>query len=272
MAWNRPQTGERNVTSSSRHMTRHHWTAGIAILLLLGIACFFFNSGTKQSGEEKSTKDHVIPVQRTISGHHAKSSDKNSGRKSSIRHESDEVLNARNSIRHDETSPSPVRSVPASDQQLAFLANLMVNPDGPPIPMFKGKDDGTATFLKSLKHPVEILPDDSDFVKDRKKRLIQLREEMKALIDEGATFNEIIKEQQSIVRENAETRRSAMRELRGILESGDRDGAEKYLRVINLAFQQMGIQEMDMPMTKEERKAKALELYKLKQAGKENYE
>ena len=51
-----------------------------------------------------------------------------------------------------------------------------------------------------------------------------------------ATFNE-----------NVKLRNEAMAELREILRGGDEDGAQKYLETMNIAFRNLGIDELTMP-------------------------
>lgn len=141
------------------------------------------------------------------------------------------------------------------NQALAMLASVPPGQTMPPIPMRPRMEE---RIRAELDLPIEILETDSDRVKEMKQTVQQTRDELKRLLEEGMTFQQIISEHRNIVNENVEIRRKAIAEAREILESGNREEAEKYVRTINIAFQQMGIPEMNMPQTKEERHAAAM--------------
>ena len=124
----------------------------------------------------------------------------------------------------------------------------------PPLPnnAFSEKE-----FRESLKTPIVINPDDPKEVKELKERIIAARESMLKMLDEGMSVNDILREHENIVRENAKTRKDAMDELKQIIAEGDIDGAIKYRTMVNLALQQMGIAELTTPITEEEQAEQA---------------
>ena len=102
-------------------------------------------------------------------------------------------------------------------------------------------------FMASLDKPIEILDTDSEAVRAVKQRVIDARAEVKALMEKGLSFQEIMREHQGLVNDNASIRTKAMIEARAILEGGDQEGAETYIRTMNHAFAEMGIEPIRMP-------------------------
>lgn len=107
--------------------------------------------------------------------------------------------------------------------------------------------------------PIEILDTDSEKVRALKQSVQECRQELKRLLDQGLSLQQIIAEHRSLANENAKIRRDAAREAREMLEKGDREGAEQYVTKINTALSQMGIPSISMPMTREERHKQAME-------------
>ena len=154
----------------------------------------------------------------------------------------------------------------ASDQILAMVAQMAEGKDMPPLPIDKNFEK---EFIASLKEPIVINEDDSDKIKAMKESVIQLRQELSERAEAGESALSILQEYQKHMAEDYKTRSELQQEARRILESGDRAGAQKYVDTMNLALQQMGIKQIDMPMTREERKAWAAEYIKQRQAEKE---
>jgi hypothetical protein len=122
----------------------------------------------------------------------------------------------------------------------------------PPLPLSGNLDK---EFLESLKDPIVINDDDTEEIKERKRIVAETRKEIDALMKQGISFRAILAEHEKVFNENAQIRAEANAELRKICEEGDAEGVQKYLDTINAAFQEMGIEELRMPKTKEERRA-----------------
>ena len=144
----------------------------------------------------------------------------------------------------------PPVGLPSSTDEM--LSQLAVHPHGPPIPVSKADQ---AAFLKSLETPIIPEATDSAEVKAWKRSIVDMRKQMKALIDEGHSFDEVIQEYQRSQQFNEEMRDKARSELKALVDKGDREGAEDYLNTMNQAFSQMGIEEIKMPRSREEAKA-----------------
>lgn len=151
----------------------------------------------------------------------------------------------------------------ASDQVLSMVADIAAGKDVPPLPIDKHFEK---EFIASLKMPIEIADNDDERIKALKKNVIALRSELSERADNGESVSQILNEYQTRMAEDYKTRAELQQEARKILESGDREGARKFVDIMNLALQQMGIMEIEMPMTDEERKAWAEEYLKQREA------
>ena len=142
----------------------------------------------------------------------------------------------------------------ASDQVMAMIASADASGAIPPLPISR---DIEAEFLASLKQEIVILDTDDEQTRALKQAVKETREEMKRLVDSGLTVAQVLAEHQKLANENAKVRNEAMLELKQMLDSGDIEGAQKYKRKINIALQQMGIAELSIPVTDEERAERA---------------
>ena len=157
----------------------------------------------------------------------------------------------------------------ASDDQLAMAVGGGGTQAIAPIPMAATSEQ---EFLESLKKPIVIDDDDPERVKRIKEAVIAARETMKQMMDEGKSYREALAEHQKLVNENVETRNQCMAELKQLVDAGDREGAEHYLKTMNVALEQMGIPALTMPMSREElnaaRQRRKKELEAAKRSGK----
>jgi hypothetical protein len=155
----------------------------------------------------------------------------------------------------------------ASDQILAMVAQIAEGKDVPPIPIDKNFEK---EFFQSLKEPILINEDDSENIKILKESVIALRKELSERADGGESAYNILKDYQKQMAEDYKVRSEMQSEARKILESGDRAGAEEFVKKINIALNQVGIKEIEMPMTPEERKEWARRYMEDLRKSKEN--
>jgi hypothetical protein len=137
----------------------------------------------------------------------------------------------------------------ASDDQLAMAVGGGGTQAIAPIPMTAASE---AEFLKSLERPIMISEDDSEQVKRLKEAVRDARKAMKRMMDEGKTYNEALAEHQKLVNENVDTRNQCAAELKALVDAGDKAGAEQYIRTMNIALEQMGIEPLEMPLSRDE--------------------
>ena len=140
----------------------------------------------------------------------------------------------------------------ASDALIASYLQPPVNGTMPPPLPVTG--DAGRRFLESLEVPVEIKDTDSEDVRRQKESVIIARAQIKDMMDQGYSFEEILSEHYRLAEENNRIRKAAQKELNGIYMSGDADGAERYRKMMDAAMSQMGIDPLDEPMTLEERR------------------
>ena len=131
-----------------------------------------------------------------------------------------------------------------------ILAYLLPGPGGtlPPMQPIMGGSD--RIFLKSLEDPIVIDKDDSEEIRARKELVIVAREQIKARMDAGESFADILQDNYRLMEDNAKIRREAQREFDKIYREGDDDGARKYMLMIDAALQQMGIEGLKEPHPK----------------------
>ena len=148
-------------------------------------------------------------------------------------------------------NPEPVLFTNPSDQAISIVLSVPPGREMPPTPM---EADLEAAFEESLKIPIEISEDDPPEVRAKKLLVSEARKEIAQMRKSGRKVVDILQEHIQINNENAQVRDDALRELRDICREGDFEGAEKYLMTMNVAFQQMGIPEIEMPATPVERR------------------
>ena len=131
----------------------------------------------------------------------------------------------------------------ASDQMLA-LAVRSANEEMPPMPLSPMLE---RDFMESLKKEIVIKDDDPEEVKQIKRDVIAAREDMLTMVGNGMTVEQALAEHFKLSNENAGIRAQAVEELRKILDSGDREGAEKYMETVNASLEKMGIMKLELP-------------------------
>ena len=140
--------------------------------------------------------------------------------------------------------PAPQLFKHGSDDVLAMIATTPPGREMPPLP------PGAFTkeqFLQSLNDPIVITDEDTEHVKLVKQSVTALREEMKALLDQGQSVEQILADHQKLHQENVEVRTQALLEVKKLLDAGDRKEAIRYATTVNAVLQQMGIEALPVP-------------------------
>ena len=120
----------------------------------------------------------------------------------------------------------------------------------PPLPLGGDMD---AEFLKSIEEEIVIDKNAPKEIQERQRIVRDARIEVKALMDQGLHFRDIIADHEKMFNENEEIRAEAIAEARKIRDEGDTEGTAQFVDTMNAAFQTMGIDPIDMPKTREER-------------------
>lgn len=134
---------------------------------------------------------------------------------------------------------------PLFDGQIDQAIALVVanNPDDP-IPPFPVRKFTDAEVRAALKREIKIDPDEPYELQLKKADVINAREEVKRLLDQGMSFEEIIRRSREEQNDNVDIRRQVIQEIKGMLDSGDAEGAEEYRKKANEILRDRGINEI----------------------------
>lgn len=134
-----------------------------------------------------------------------------------------------------------------TDQTIAILLNT--EPGTGFVGDIKYDKRFTEQFLKSLNEPIEILPDDSDDVKDLKQAVIETRADLKKRHDEGEDVAEIIQKTRDELRELGAYKQELQKQLGEL--SRRKDMTEKdlddYVTAANMMLESRGCSKLTMP-------------------------
>jgi hypothetical protein len=135
-----------------------------------------------------------------------------------------------------------------SDQILAVALSGDMDGRLPPIPIV---DNIEEEFVKSLTVPIEILDDDTEAVKESKRRVMEAREIIREEMKKGRGFREILDEHLAMREANAEAREIVMEGVADIKKSGDPELLNQYLQKANEHLRNLGAREVnDIPTEK----------------------
>lgn len=137
----------------------------------------------------------------------------------------------------------------ATDQILAMVADLADGKDMPPLPIDRNFE---REFVASLKEPIVIDDGDSEKVKNLKSKVAQLRRELDERASHGEPMVRILKDFQREMAADYKMRDELRLDVRKMIETDGREAAQKYCDKVNESLRQLGIKEIDMPMTQEE--------------------
>lgn len=155
-------------------------------------------------------------------------------------------------IRSKQSAPRPIFDNP-SDQIIALaVSGAATGAEMPPIPSL---EDADGAFAKSLETEIEIKESDSEDVKELKKSVIAVREEIRQLLSEGHSFADIIKDHRELVNKGVAIKEEASRLAKELLDEGDREAAVEFLIRANETLRDMGVDEIEMPLSQEEKRA-----------------
>ena len=140
----------------------------------------------------------------------------------------------------------------AVDQVIAMAISIKEGMTAAPFPYGITDDD----FRKALKTEIVIYSDDSDELKDLKRRVRETKKEIARIMEEeGSSFSQIIEDHREQMNANTEMYNNALRGLAETRKNGTAEDVHKYLVIMNAALQQVGVKELsDDAHTKGKRK------------------
>lgn len=137
-----------------------------------------------------------------------------------------------------------------SDQILAVALSGDMDGRLPPIPIV---DNIEEEFVKSLKVPIIIYDEDSEEIKESKRRVIEAREIIREEMKKGRGFREILDEHLATREANAEAREIVMDGVADIKKNGDPEMLNQYLEKANGYLRNLGAREVDGLPTKKKK-------------------
>lgn len=155
-------------------------------------------------------------------------------------------------LRSRQSAPRPVFDN-ASDQILAMaVSGASSGGSMPPMPLMTDADEA---FTKSLDKDIVINDNDSDAVKALKRDVMTIREEVRQIMADGYSFADVMKSHRDMVNRSVEMRKEAGRIVSELVASGDMDFAQECRVKLNAALAEAGIEGIEMPISREERRA-----------------
>ena len=127
----------------------------------------------------------------------------------------------------------------ASDQLIAMAISASKNGGSmPPLPL---TDATEKDFLESLTHPIVVNDDDPPDVKELKRDVAAVREQLIDMVKGGMTVKQALQEHQKNVNDNAEFRGEALKALSEFRKEGDKESTEEFRQRVNEEFEKRGI-------------------------------
>lgn len=150
-----------------------------------------------------------------------------------------------------QSAPKPVFDN-ASDQLIAMaISGSTAGGAMPPMPVMSNADE---EFKKSLEKDIVINEDDSEDVKRLKEQVMATREDMRQLMAEGKTFAEVLQEHRELVNHHAAIRADSVKILQELVDNGETAEADLMLKEVNEMLSGMGVEAVEMPLSREERR------------------
>ena len=164
----------------------------------------------------------------------------------------DGVTAGTNAVAKDEEPKKKPVFENGTDQLIAMATGVPEGCTIPPLPNMTPAD--TDRFIETLKKPIKIDEKDSDAVKAAKERVQLVREQIAQWMQEepGKELGAILNEHRDDFNHTTEMQNEVKKGLQEYLDANDTEGAQKYLTMMNLALQQVGIPEVEMPKDEEE--------------------
>lgn len=145
--------------------------------------------------------------------------------------------------------PPPIFSNP-SDQVIALAISTPPGQAMPPLPDLQGIDKD---FMRSLLSPIKINDDDTDEIKDLKKRVKAVKEELVEEIKNGGSVQDVLLAHQKEMNRLSESRLMAIQEMQRIAGENGVEAAQEFANRVNERFSEQGIPKIPVIGTHEER-------------------
>lgn len=129
----------------------------------------------------------------------------------------------------------------AADQLIAMAISIKPGMTAAPFPTGVSDDD----FRRALKQEIVIYNDDTDEIKELKRRVRETRNEILDIMNTThRSFEDILQEHRSEMNDNTKAYQDAVKGLAEVRKNGTEEDVRKYVTVMNAALQQVGAKEL----------------------------
>lgn len=293
MGWNGSGSSNevRLPTADAKKSSRKQVGIVLCFVLLAGIICttvaiVFFNKTVQRSDADESKNSsrkplaiaaqspaNLVPVKKgkvdlPVKYHHGKK----------IVSETIEtnlqaqaiVCNFKTEDGKSHTKVTDIRKRVFDNQSDEFLAMVVGTPPGECLPTMPVDSTIEADFINSLKKDIVLEDDDSTEVKELKRGVIALRNELKNLIESnpGMTVREALEKHQNAYNANNEFRNEVVTMVKQMIAEGDYEGAGKFADKANDRLEEIGA----MPVAVPKKEFQNLDASTIKKLKRENSE
>lgn len=144
------------------------------------------------------------------------------------------------STRRSIKSPPPIWDN-AADQLIAFAISIEPGVEAPPLPSGITNDE----FLRALKKDIVIKPDDSEQVKDIKRRVRETRREiLEAMEATGKSFEQVLNDHRAQMNQNSALYHEAVKGLKEVEQNGTPEEVAHYIEKSNELLRSQGAKEL----------------------------
>ena len=129
----------------------------------------------------------------------------------------------------------------AADQLIAFALSIEPGVEAPPLPSGITNDE----FRRALKKDIVINSDDSERVKEIKRRVRDTRREILAVMDEtGKSFEQVLNEHRAQMNQNSLLYHEALKGLKEVKQNGTPEEVAQYIEKSNELLRSQGAREL----------------------------
>ena len=144
------------------------------------------------------------------------------------------------STRRSIKSPPPIWDN-AADQLIAFAISIEPGVEAPPLPSGITNDE----FRRALKKDIVIKPDDSEQVKDIKRRVRETRREILETMEAtGKSFEQVLNEHRAQMNQNSALYHEAVKGLKEVEQNGTPEEVAEYIEKSNELLRSQGAREL----------------------------
>lgn len=145
----------------------------------------------------------------------------------------------------------------AADNRILLAIGTDPSRIAPPAPMGHMSD---AAARKDLEKEIVILPTDSPHEREKKEMLIGIRNEILARMDAGESFDDIIQTHREHLKNSAEVKRDAQKEINELDAAGHREEAYELAEAVNKKLDEYGVSHVQVPLSDAEKETIRQEL------------